>query len=280
MRFLFVLVAVLPALGATQNSAPTVLTSVPEPQLYQLDAGDGVAGAIRIPFAIDRPGVWRWTASWQGRGLAGLWVEDRTSKTKRRVVGASPLVLDLQLADGIQSGEPLLLRFAPLTARGALTGRLELSWPVAEPPADQNEPVVTPPPTAETVLLRGPGRCLEAAFGDDPTGRALRALAEGLELAPPSDIGWVQRWSAQLVTALRENEDETLPRRVFDNLWEALSLDPPPETAAGRGFRTLLAALEDLVRHEGGNRQGGAPPARARRLVVVDTLRCLTPTAP
>ncbi|MDQ7086366.1 MAG: hypothetical protein Q9Q13_00250 [Acidobacteriota bacterium] len=94
---------------------------------YRLDAADGLPGAYRVSVHPDKGGAWHFIADWEGRAVAGLWLEDKQGKTLMRKVGASPLRLDARIEppEG-KRAEKLVLRFAPTTSRGVLTGVLEI----------------------------------------------------------------------------------------------------------------------------------------------------------
>lgn len=247
-------------------------TRADEPKRYALEAGDGIPGAFRVMLVPDVSGTWKCEAAWTGRALAGLWVEDESGKSLRRLVGPSPLVLEMPVdGEAFLVGRKLVVRFSPYTARGPMSGWLEVSAPAGQAALDLQEPpqpasLVEPP-------LRGPGACLAPAFGSDTAGRAMRALAEALQPGTPKMREWMSRWAGRVGTAVREDEDGRVSRRGFDLLWEDLAMDPPVNDDSGRAFRGVLAAIEDLVRRE--DRPRERKLAATRRAQVVEAVSCL-----
>ncbi|MFN7966578.1 MAG: hypothetical protein U0V87_12910 [Acidobacteriota bacterium] len=243
-----------------------------DPQRYALEAGDGVPGAFRVLIIPGSTGTWACEATWTGRALAGLWVEDGNGKTVRRLVGSSPLLLELPV-DGqtLPIDQKLIVRFAPFTARGPMTG-----WLTVTAPAQESEANIQTPPAPVSLIeppVRGWGACLVPAFGDDTAGRSLRALAEALEPPTPKLKAWMSRWAGRIAASVHEEDDGRVSRRGFDLLWEDLAADPPVDDASGRAFRGVLAAIEDLVRRE--ERPRERKSAAERRVQIVEALGCL-----
>ncbi len=241
---------------------------------YALEAGDGLPGAFRVAISADRAGRWHFEARWQGRSLAGLWIEDREGRTLARSVGASPQKIELVVsAEQLSMESRFLLRFSPMTARGALKGQLEI-----RPPAD--ETAKPPPPLPRPVEISWPMSCLPAA-GEAPEAQGrgypewhlLARLADFRAEAKGEEEAWAQRWIKLLEEATRLDIASAHCREALDLLWKRLPLDPPPSEEAGRSFRAVLAAIEDLVRRE--EHAHDSAPFAARRQQVAEALDCL-----
>ncbi len=274
--FLSPLLAVV-AFGAVSAA----LAAPAAPLRYRLEAKEGIPGAVRVVATLDRPGPWTVTATWSGRGLSGLWIEDDGGRALRKLVGASPLAITVDTVEfGLAAGRTLHIRFAPTTARGVLSGEL-----VVQPPADPAEggpgpdgqaapPPAEAPPAEAAPALAGPGRCL-APFADDAPGRALHELGVALETARPEAVLWASHWSQELVRAAREVERGGASRGAIDKLWSALEERAAPDPGVAAAFRRVLATFEELTRRE---RKGGTRAA-GRRAEVVHALECLAPAS-
>ena len=119
-----------------------------DPQRYALEAGDGVPGAFRVLIIPGSTGTWACEATWTGRALAGLWVEDGNGNTVRRLVGASPLLLELPIdGQALPIDQKLIVRFAPFTARGPMTG-----WLTVTAPAQESETNIQTPPAPVSLI--------------------------------------------------------------------------------------------------------------------------------
>lgn len=237
---------------------------------YELSAADGLPGAYRVTVQPDEGGVWRFRARWEGRALAGLWVEGEDGKTLMRKVGPSPLELVARIElDGRHPAEKLLLRFATTTTRGGLAGWLEVFPPAAQRPP--TPPVAPQPPAASR---RSPAaECLASLGGETPWEKALQEFTRRLEAAPEAERRWALNWSARLATAIGQEESSREMRDELDGVWERLALDPAPAAEMGRAFRRVLASVEDLVRRE----SAASKPATLakRRGEIALALACL-----
>lgn len=255
---------------AAAAGAPALAGAPSEETLhYVLDAAPGIPGAVRLTAAIDRPGLWRVEAEWTGRSLSLLKVEDDAGQPIGRLLGPSPLVIELPVPAGtIDLPARWRVRFAPTTATGRLDGEIRLVPPPAPAP-------VEPAPVAAGFRPGAPGACLARAAGEDAAGRALQQLAQALATAGPDGLAWGEEWAARLAD-FRGEEDARgrLPRDLFDRTWKRIRLESSPGEELLRGVRAVLAALESLVRTE---ERGGpaAAGARARRHEVLEVLGCL-----
>lgn len=261
--FALIGVALGPALGAGETAGPA-----PD-RRYQLSAADGIPGAVFASLTPDRPGVWRASATFTGRSLAGLWFEDASGRTIRRMVGPSPLTVEINV-DGrtVRPGDKLRVRFAPTTAHGRLVGELVLLPPASTVPA----PVAPPLPQR----LVGPGAVLAPGFGDDAAGRALRNLAESLENAKPPAVAWGRRWAGQVAQAAGQQKEGEDSRRALDQAWTGIAADPAPDQKVGAGMREVLAGVEDLARRQSRLKNPDRVAAlRARRATIVEALERL-----
>ncbi len=248
------------------------------PRRYRLEAADGIPGAVYVGLKVDAPGAYRVTATFAGRKVAGLWIENAAGLTLRRMVGASPLTVEVTVGGReVPLGDKLRVRFAPTTDRGPLTGELVISSPV--PSAGQTASRAAAP--APAAPLTGAGAVLVPAFADDPAGRALRRLADVLENSKPPAVEWSRRWAGALAQAAGAPQDAAACRSALDRLWSDLAGDPAPGEAAGSAFRGVLASVEDLARRE--SRLKDAEKAkllRTRRADVAAALGHLAATQP
>lgn len=213
---------------------------------YRLDAADGLPGAFRISLRPDQRGEWHFLATWEGRGVAGLWLEDRQGKTLMRKVGASPLRLDARIEPPSgKRAEKLILRFAPTTTRGALSGVLEV-----------HPPIIVRSEQGAALDAAGPARppafgdCLLEGVGDGAADRALVELAAALAEADEPSRAWALGRARSLRGLLAEGLAPRRLRQRLDESWERLHLDPPPAEPIGRAWRALLASVEDLARRQ------------------------------
>ncbi|MBP7148793.1 MAG: hypothetical protein KBD01_14760 [Acidobacteria bacterium] len=264
------------AIGALLAAA--VAPAAAAERAYELQAADGLPGAYRVTLQLESAGAWRFAAEWSGRGLAGLWLEDASGTTVARQAGATPLalVVDVGGSEAPGVGERVVLRFAPMTARGELRGRLRIV-----PPAPSPAQAPSPPRPARLEQPRpagAAGSCLERLAGDDVALRGLGALAESAAAARPDEREWLARWSAALQRAASLDRPHRLARDDIDRLWQDMALDPPPGEALARAFRGVLAVVEDLVRLEtAAPAEAQAGTARERREQVLAALGCLVP---
>lgn len=278
--------------GSTPQSTAAIVAEPAregdEPVRYALVAADGHPGAFRVSLSADRAGAWRAEAVWSGRKLAALFVEDQAGKTLRRMIGPSPLTIEVPVdAAALAQGATLIVRFVPYAARGALQGTLTMhppsepaqagGWDPARPGAETGigsyPSAAGRNPVAEPAWPSGGGACLQSGAGDDAVGRALHDLAESIASPTPAEQLWLRRWVERLAGALQGEDSGRVVRGRFDTLWEDLALDPAPREPVGRRLRAVLAAVEDLVRREQQPRDRDA--AIQRRAVVVSALGCL-----
>ncbi len=266
---------VLPAVGAIIVLLFFLAGPVPaHAARWRLVARDGVPAAFRVTVVLDRPGTWAFRATWSGRGIGSLRLEEPGGRVVGRIAGASPLELRVPVPPGA-AGRRLRIHFSSLGARGALAGELA-AVPPAPGPGDEDSGSAGE--EAAPVGVTGPGACLlEGMTADDrePGARRLRELATALAGASPRSLAWARKWIGRAVAA--SLDVEVRGREGFDALWEGLRLDPAPDPAVGRAVRGVLAVLEDLARREearsGRPRRAGTSPGRCRALA--HALSCL-----
>lgn len=252
-----------------------------EPQRFRLEAADGLSGAVRLPLTLDQPGRWRILARWSGRGLAGLWAEDGTTKKAlRRVAGAASLELVLDVGDGaVAVGTAVTIRFNPTTDRGNLLGELEILppsvTPQPPPPADTiPASPVQPSSDVEAPNWKGVGACLAPAAGKtDAAGRSLIALADALERADPAGQQWIRRWIGKIHQAAQTEERGKLSRGALDQLWDTLAANRLPDDPGVKAVRQVLAVVEDLTRRVLKNPT--AVQAGEKRRRFLETISCV-----
>lgn len=257
--------------GALLGGAPFALAAgaepfpVERPLAFRLAAADGMPGAVHVDISFPRAGTWRARARWTGRGMAGLWLQTPDARPIDKRVGAAPLEIEIVVADDgrVRPGQPLRLRFAPLTHRGVLEGELALE----QPPPPTPPPVlafVSPVAPVESVP-GGPGACLLAPTLPESGVRALRPLAEALEAAGPEDVAWARQWASTLREEAARERSESARRNALGTLWERLRRNPAPSPALDAAVRRVLAGVDES------SRRG----AVAERDAILGALACL-----
>ena len=236
--------------------------------------------AFRVTVPLDREGTWRFRAEWSGRGIGSLRIAERGGQVIGRVAGASPLELVIPVSTGA-GPRAVVVHFSTLGARGELHGILAAIPPPSPPVEGGGDADGLPERGAPAPVAKGPGACLLAGSAARDTGRVgrrLRELAEALSGAAPEANEWARRWVGRGLAASMAVERRG--REEFDELWEALRLDPCPDPGVGRAVRGVLALLEDLARREEARRGAGRGEAAADRRALAAALRCLAPVDP
>ncbi|RMF72353.1 MAG: hypothetical protein D6738_11485 [Acidobacteria bacterium] len=273
---------VVPAAAADAAGPPPAAPDRPE--VYRLEAADGVPAAFLVPLVIDRPGPLRVVVRWTGRGLAWVELQDEAGRELFHRTGTSPLEFALEVPQEVARRQPeWTLRFRTSVARGALHGLVEVQRPRETVPglpsaaAAVSRPVRRP---AAGARWTGAAACLwDASRGETDAARALRRLGEAVEAAAGEDLSWARGWAARIAALSgQERPDGSLPRSRIDRLWRDLRLARPARADLADGVRAVLAALEDLVRREQEARSGARRAAlRGQRRALAGAVACLAP---
>jgi len=237
---------------------------------YEIDVADGVPAEYRIKLSTSEPETWNIRAEWDGRGIAGLWLESDKGEVLHKRVSTTPLSMAFRIdTDPGQAGRELYVKFATMTNRGPVKGFVELSPAKPEAEVVEEEREADDPARS----LAGPGRCLSRGFGDDSMGRALEAFAFAIEDGGTGSRSWATRWVQRLVDALAQIDHPRDRRDAVDAFWERVLSDPAPDEEVDKAFRGVLSGVESLVREEGLSRRPEA--ARSKQTVLLQILGCL-----
>ncbi|MDH3285327.1 MAG: hypothetical protein OEQ13_11345 [Acidobacteriota bacterium] len=214
---------------------------------YRLEAADGIPADYRISLPVVNAGTWRVRASWDGRGIGGLWLLEADGDVLLKRVAASPLEIAFQVDEArAESGDDIVIRFASTTDRGEMFGELAVT-----PPGTASGAEAATPKQDDAAGLSGPGRCLAPGFDEGPVGRALRRLASSLETSSDDETKWCLSWVREVVGVLEREDDFRERRGAVDGLWERLLIDRARGAPVDDAVRELLSTVEELVRREG-----------------------------